>query len=347
MTKAMQTDGTPEGNVLAADPALAIVIIGRNEGERLRKSITSSLRSSHAAVYVDSGSTDGSVELAKSLGVEVVELDSSTPFTAARGRNTGFNYLNEKNFTFQFVQFVDGDDEMDKAWFRAGLDTLMENHDVGIVAGRKKECFPDKSVYNTLFDMEWDTAIGEVDEVSGTFMARADLFEQLGGFNETLIAGEDPELCFRVRQAGWKILRLADFMAWHDANMMQFAEWWRRAVRTGHAYAEGAVLHGKSTQRHNLKQTRSNWAWGLILPIIVVVLAVPTTGLSLLLLPSYLVLFYRVYKWRKSLGNSDRHAILYAGFTVLGKVPCAWGQILYWKNRWQGKVSTLIEYKAI
>ncbi len=326
--------------------SLAVVIIGRNEGERLRKSIVSSYQDNHLIVYVDSGSSDGSVELAESLGVDVVELDNSTPFTAARGRNAGFKHLREKESTFLFVQFVDGDDEMDEEWFRSGVDTLLESPAVAIVAGRKKECFPDKSIYNTLFEMEWDTATGDVSEVSGTCMVRADVFEQVGGFNESLIAGEDPELCVRVRQIGWKVLRLANFMSWHDANMMHFIEWWRRTVRTGHAYAEGATMHGKSVQKHNVRQCRSNWVWGLILPIFMAVLAAPTHGLSLLLLLGYVLLLYRVFKWRKSLGNSHRNAIIYAGFTVLGKFPCALGQILYWKNRLQGKVSTLIEYKA-
>ncbi len=342
----MQADKASKQSLPDTEYALAVVIIGRNEGERLRKSIVSSLHDNHHIVYVDSGSTDGSVELAKSLGVDVVELDNSTPFTAARGRNTGFKYLREKESTFQFVQFVDGDDEMDEEWFRSGVNTLLESPAVGIVAGRKKECSPDKSIYNTLFEMEWDTATGDVSEVSGTCMVRADVFEQVGGFNETLIAGEDPELCVRVRQAGWKVLRLAIFMGWHDANMMHFIEWWKRTVRTGHAYAEGAIMHGKSVQKHNVRECRSNWVWGLILPIIMVGLVVPTHGLSLLMLLGYVLLLYRVFNWRKSLGNSDRNAIIYAGFTVLGKLPCALGQILYWKNRWQGKVSSLIEYKA-
>jgi glycosyltransferase involved in cell wall biosynthesis len=90
---------------------VAVVIIGRNEGKRLKKSIVSSTADNREVVYVDSGSTDGSVELAKSLGVDVVELDPSTPFTAARGRNAGFRYLREKGMAFSFVQFVDGDDE--------------------------------------------------------------------------------------------------------------------------------------------------------------------------------------------------------------------------------------------
>ena len=325
---------------------LAVVVIGRNEGQRLKKSLISTLGDKRKLVYVDSGSTDGSVELAKSLGVDVVELDPAMPFTAARGRNAGFNYLKEKGVTFPYVQFVDGDDEIDGQWLAGGVKTLAENPDVGIVAGRKKECFPDNSVYNRLFEMEWDTEIGEVTEVSGTCMVRAKVFEQVGGFNETLIAGEDPELCLRVRQDGWKVIRLADFMGWHDANMMHFGEWWRRTVRTGHAYAEGVAMHGKSEFQHNVRQCRSNWFWGLILPLIIAGLAVPTQGLSLLLLVGYAVLILRVFRWRKSLKNSDKNAMIYATFAVLGKLPSALGQLLYWQNRWRGKVATLIEYKT-
>ena len=68
---------------------IAVVVIGRNEGERLRQCLMSIDKGVAGIVYVDSGSTDQSIALAESLGAQVVELDASIPFTAARARNVG------------------------------------------------------------------------------------------------------------------------------------------------------------------------------------------------------------------------------------------------------------------
>src|SRR5258708_15454703 len=65
-----------------------IVAIGRNEGERLKRCLRS-LPVSARAIYVDSGSTDGSEIWARDFGAEVVHLDLSSPFTAARARHAG------------------------------------------------------------------------------------------------------------------------------------------------------------------------------------------------------------------------------------------------------------------
>src|SRR5260370_33356312 len=88
-----------------------VVVIGRNEGERLRQCLRS-LSTSAVVVYVDSGSADGSAQWARSQGVEVVELDVGRPFTAARARNAGFTRLRELASDLLYVQFADGDCEL-------------------------------------------------------------------------------------------------------------------------------------------------------------------------------------------------------------------------------------------
>ena len=67
-------------------PLVSVVVIGRNEGERLKRCLASLATDSTCIVYVDSGSSDGSVDHARKSGVDVVELDLSIPFTAARAR---------------------------------------------------------------------------------------------------------------------------------------------------------------------------------------------------------------------------------------------------------------------
>ena len=325
---------------------MGIVIIGRNEGERLRKCLQS-VRDCGPMVYVDSGSSDGSVEAARSLGAEALVLDTSVPFSAARARNEGFARLMELWPDVEFVQFVDGDCEIVPQWPAAAVAALSGAPDVAAVCGRLRERFPDATVYNRLCDMEWTVSPGEVDSCGGIAMYRTDAFAKAGGFDARVIAGEEPELCVRLRRAGHRILRLADEMGWHDAAMTRFSQWWRRAVRSGHAYAQGAHMHGRSPQRHWVREVRSNWLWGLWIPAAMLAAAWPTFGISLILLAmGYAALGLKVVHYRRRTHHDPAsHAAMYALFVVLGKFAAVQGQLKFHINRLRGRQTGIIEYK--
>ena len=227
------------------------VAIGRNEGLRLRRCI-GSLSSADAIVYVNSGSTDDSVLWARSVGVEVVELSPAMPFTAARARNAGFKRLLELRPSLSFIQFIDGDCELNAGWPTIATSHLSANSSVGAVFGRRRERSPERSIYNWICDREWEGPAGNAQACGGDAMMRAAAFEAAGGFNPTLIAGEEPELCFRMRALGWKIWRLDYEMTLHDASITQFKQWWKRMMRSGYAVAEGAYLHGASTEHYRV-----------------------------------------------------------------------------------------------
>ena len=55
-------------------------------------------------------------------------------------------------------------------------------------------------------------------------------------------------------------------MTVHDAAMKRLSQWWKRSMRTGYTYAEGAHLHGAPPERHKVSEARSAWLWGLCLP---------------------------------------------------------------------------------
>ncbi|MDJ0677168.1 MAG: glycosyltransferase [Calothrix sp. MO_167.B42] len=325
---------------------VGLVIIGRNEGQRLYQCLLSTIGKVSHVVYVDSGSTDDSVEMAKSLGVEVIELDLSTPFTAARARNEGFAHLLLVDEQIKFVQFMDGDCEVVEGWLEYAQKELEAQSQVALVCGRRHERLPEESIYNQLCDMEWDTPIGETKVCGGDFMIRTEAFKQVGGFNPTLIAGEEPELCVRLRQQDWKILRLDVDMSLHDAQMKSFNQWWKRNLRAGYAYAEGAWLHGKSSARHCVKETRSIWFWGLFLPLLVLGTVWLTKALSLLLLVGYPLLTYRIYRYFQQRGYRSKEAALYALFCILGKFPQLQGQISFHLGILVGRPRKLIEYKS-
>jgi GT2 family glycosyltransferase len=323
---------------------VGLVVIGRNEGDRLRQCLLSVMGKVAHIVYVDSGSTDGSIELARSLGVDVVELDLSTPFTAARARNAGFAHLLQKEAQIEFVQFVDGDCEVVEGWLDTALAQLEAQSNVAVVCGRRRERFPEQSFYNRLCDMEWDTPIGEATACGGDSMMRVEAFQQVGGFNPALIAGEEPELCVRLRQKEWKILRIDAEMTLHDAQMLHFSQWWKRALRAGHAYAEGAWMHGRGTG-HWRRASWSIWFWGFYLPLLALGLAWPSHGLTLLLLVGYPVLASRIFFKQRRQNICTQHAALYALSCVVGKFAQIGGTLGFLRTRLLGTKSTLIEYK--
>jgi glycosyltransferase involved in cell wall biosynthesis len=321
--------------------SIGVVGIGRNEGKRLQQCLLSAIGEGRTVVYVDSGSTDGSVVLAKSLGVYVVELDLSIPFTAARARNVGFEYLLTVQPDIEFVQFVDGDCLIVEGWFERAVNELVANPDVVVVCGRRREQFPHNSVYNLLCDIEWNTPVGEAKACGGDAMMRVGALKKVGGYNPTLIAGEEPELCVRLRRQGGKILRIDAEMTLHDVQMTRFGQWWKRSIRNGHAYAEGAWLHGHSPERHWVKESRRIWFWGLLMPGLAIASAIPTKGLSIILL------VYRVYRFVHQRGYKSQDAFAYALFCVLDKFPQLQGQIKFHISRLLKQQSTIVEYKVV
>ncbi|UCD75126.1 MAG: glycosyltransferase [Phycisphaerales bacterium] len=336
-------DGGMNGNALQN---VSVVAIGRNEGDRLRRCLESVTGRVAAVVYVDSGSTDGSVALARRFGAEIVELDPSTPFTAARARNAGVARILECHDDVEFVQVVDGDCQIVDGWLEAALEEMRNRPDAAIVCGCRRELHPEASPFNRLCDMEWNTPIGDTAACGGDALIRVKAFNEVGGYEESLIAGEEPEMCLRLRREDWRILRIDHDMTLHDARMTSFGQWWRRTVRCGHAYAEGRAMHGKAAERFRVDEVRSIIDWALLIPLVALVTAWITWGFSLAVVALYPMLWWRVRRDRIATGDPPGHAGLYASSCVIGKFPQLVGVAQYWLNRQMGRRSRLIEYKA-
>ena len=220
------------------------------------------------------------------------------------------------------------------------------------MSGRRREREPQASIYNRLCDMEWDTPIGPCRSCHGDAMMRRIAFEAAGMFDETMIAGEEPELCVRLRAKGWTLERIDAEMTLHDAAMTRLGQWWKRMVRAGHAYAEGADKHGAPPEYHNVRQVRSALLWGIGFPLVTIAFVpVAVTNPYLWIFVVLNICFYfdlirRVYSFRRSRNDSQRDARLYSVFTVLGKVPLSLGVLKYYLNKLLGRRSRLIEYKS-
>lgn len=324
--------------------AVDAVAIGRNEGARLAACLASLQRAGVRRIYyVDSGSTDGSVLAAEAAGAQVIALDMSQPFTAARARNAGLAAIaGAAGGHPEFVHFIDGDCVLQPDWLARAHEFMAGRPEFVVCCGRRRERFPQASVYNRLCDVEWDTPPGEALACGGDALMRYLPLRAAGGYRDDLIAGEEPELCLRLRRAGGRIWRLDAEMTLHDAAMVRFGQWWRRTRRAGHAFAEGAALHGGAPDFHWVRETRRALVWGGALPVLIVAAAIISPALAVLLALAYPAQILRLAARR---GLSRRLSWEIATFTVLGKFAEAQGVMTYFLNRARGRRGGLIEYK--
>ena len=315
----------------------ALVVIGRNEGSRLSECLAS-IDPDLPRVYVDSGSTDDSVSRARKSGAPVLELHPGAPFTAARARAEGFDFLIQRHANLEFVQFIDGDCCLHKGWLEDALQAMSCNPQLGAVCGRRSESYPEASFYNALFDKEWDTPVGKADSTGGDSLVRVSAYREAGGFRPDLTAGEEPEFSFRLRQAGWQIERLDSAMTMHDADVHRFEQWWQRAKRSGYGYFQAfhATRNGYQAPLYRRELIRAiSWAVGV--PLFSVILAIMVHPALLLLTPGIWGL-----QWvRLALRHGARHAAL----LLVGKAAESIGAFKAWRDTILKIRANAIRYK--
>lgn len=332
-----------------AEPSLSVVIIGRNEGPRLERCLASVQAMSYAGpteiIYVDSASTDGSPARAAEHGARVVELKSDA-LTAARARNAGWQIA-----TAPFILFLDGDTILDPDFVTKAL-AEFEDSKIMVVCGHRREIHPEASVYNRVCDLDWVYAVGVTDFCGGDAVIRRTALEQTGGYSPELIAGEEPDLCRRIRAHGGVVLRLDIPMTGHDLAMTSFTQYWRRSLRTGHAYAEIAALYKTSgdpfwtaAARHNVKQAviymvapTACFVGALLFHSWLLALA-PLVGAALLVVRTAI-------KYRHKPAGAGT-LLLFGIHSHLQSIPVFIGQSRFWMNSLRNRRSSLIEYKKI
>jgi GT2 family glycosyltransferase len=324
---------------------VGVVVIGRNEGARLQVCLDSLQGSVASLVYADSASTDGSPERVRARGLEVVELERSRPLNAARGRNAGLARLLELWPELEYVFFVDGDCRVVPDFLASARTALARDPSLGAVCGRRRELAPEASIYNRAVDCEWNTPVGPTESFGGDVLVRVRALRATGGYEETLNQGEDPEFAYRMRRAGFGILRLDADMTLHDVALLRLSAWRRRHQRGGYAFAHAALLHWRESGRHNQRALASILAWGLGMPLLVLATLWPTRGLSLAGLALYGFLWSRIRAHRLQRGDAPGPAARYAVLIALGKLDEAVGALrCFWALATRRETLTL-EYR--
>jgi glycosyltransferase involved in cell wall biosynthesis len=328
---------------------LSIVVIGRNEGDRLAvcfESIRKARKMPRLAelVYVDSHSADGSPALAASYGATVIKLGTGK-LTAARARNAGWQVA-----TAPLILFLDGDTILDPDFICRALPQFADES-VAVIWGHRRELRPEASIYNRVLDLDWIAHPGDSDFCGGDSLMRREVLERTSGFNPELIAGEEPDLCRRIRGMGGRIVHVDIPMTGHDLAIHHMSQYWRRAVRTGHAYAEIATRYRDSGDPLWTRESHKNLFQGSLYILVALALCVAAT-----LLHSWIPVLLGVIggaalslrtaiasRWK---GAPQSTLLLFGIHSHLQHVPILLGQLDYFWRRWRGHSRMLIEYKA-
>ncbi len=328
---------------------VGFVLIGRNEGERLVRALDSVRGSGRPVVYVDSASTDDSCEQARRRGAIVVDLDMSIPFSAARARNAGWRALLEAHPDVDRVQFIDGDCEVLPGWVEAASETLDADPSVVAVCGWRRERYPERSAFNRVCDVEWTSGpVGDVDCFGGDVMIRASALVATGGYDPSVIAAEDDELGVRLKRAtGGRLVRIDRDSTLHDAAMYRVGQWWQRAKRCGHGYAQVNHLHGAPPERYFATHLRRTLLWGVAAPAAAAALSVPTLGASLALFARYPAVAARTAARTRADGYPWGHAVAWGVSCAMAPIPEALGALKFHVDRVLDRRPEIIEYKDI
>jgi cellulose synthase/poly-beta-1,6-N-acetylglucosamine synthase-like glycosyltransferase len=323
-------------------PLVSVIVIGRNEGERLSQCLRSIRemdfpRHQLEIIYVDSHSSDDSVSRAREQQVRTVALSPGPP-TAARGRNEGTQLA-----TGQFLIFLDGETLVAPQFLTHALAYLEEHPDVAVYCGHRRELNPQQSIYTRVFDLDWRFHSGESDYCGGDAVIRKSVFDEVGGFRPEVICSEDAELCTRIRAAGYTIWHADELMTQHDMAITRFTAYWRRCYRGGHGYAEIADRsRGMLFRRESIKNHLQAGMYSL-LPIALVGLF-GWRGLYVTLMGASLIVVFSAWRnrWRNA---SLMTTLLYAVHVHFCQLPIWLGQLAYLRGRRGQTARQIIEYK--
>lgn len=329
-------------------PSLSVVIIGRNEGTRLVRCLESVKAMNFPGeeveiVYVDSASTDDSPEVATRFGAKVISVKPERP-TAALGRNAGWRAAKAP-----LVLFLDGDTILEPDFIKKALNEFV-NPFTAVVFGHRREIYPNSSIYNRVLDLDWISPVGNAQYCGGDALMRREVLEKVNGYNENLIAGEEPEMCSRMRMEGFLISHIDAPMTKHDLAIKHFSQYWRRATRTGYAYAEISQRLRQTEIPLWKEDVRRNMTRTLILSFLI--FASFTGSLlffSIIPFIAFLIFFLfmslrSAYKMRWK--TNDLYTLLLYGFhSQLQHFPIFVGQLQFYRDKNTANRRGLIEYK--
>ena len=211
-------------------PSVTVIVPVRNGAQYIRSCLDTIAADPYPAhlrtvLVADNGSTDDSAVLAASLGAQVVSV-AGVPVSELRNRAAA-------TASTDLLAFVDVDHEMARGWMRAAVGTLGDSTVGAVGAPYRSPEHP--SWVQTMYDSMRSHPRASVETRwlgAGNLVIRRTLFEQVGGFDSTLEACEDVDLCRRVRGTGARLIANPAMVSVHKGDprtlsALFFGELWR------------------------------------------------------------------------------------------------------------------------
>lgn len=201
-----------------ARPRVSVIVPARNAGADLRGLLDALSRQTLAherfeVVIGDDGSTDGSTEgLATDDGWVRVAPGPPRNSYAARNRAVAASCA-------PVLAFCDADCRPEPDWLEAGLAALK---DAGVVAGLVRFLAPERLTVWTLLDVDMfldqERSVQANAAVTANLFLRRELFDSVGGFDDSLPEHGDYDLAARTVEAGARLVYAGAPVVWHPTR---------------------------------------------------------------------------------------------------------------------------------
>lgn len=313
-------------------PLVSIVLIGLNV-ERFLPDCLGSVRDANwphdllERLYVDSGSTDRSLEIvSREPGWQVLTLGDPNP-SVAKGRNLGISTANGK-----YVQLLDADMLLDEGWLMRATAILERDPRIAAAFGRTRERFPRRNLYHGLRDSIWSMhPLGFSDRLPGACLLRRDAVRTCGLHLTRLRGFEDVELSQRLRRSGYVLMGVPETMCLHDSNMSSFGQYWRSNVRGGQGNYD--ILRSTSglDQLRFWRELRRSAIWPVVLALSILVGGLAGRWwIPCVVAAGFALALGREYRRGRQRGGSMRAGFCWMLHWVLSKIPYCAGFVDAW-----------------
>lgn len=222
---------------------LSILIKALNEEAHIGACLDTALREAQAVggevILVDSLSTDRTLEIAKNYPVRIVQFERITDRGCGAAVQLGYQYARG-----EFIYVLDGDMMLEPGFITGALQLLDAQTDLAAVGGKLLDTHS-TTAYDTQRIRLASQLIEatEVNELGGGGLYRRSAIESVGYIaHRGLPAYEEAELGFRLRCAGWRLLRQPEVAVRHTGHAETNWKMLQRLWRNGRAQANGMFL---------------------------------------------------------------------------------------------------------
>jgi len=319
-------------------PCVSIIIIGKNEESNLGNCFRSVLEMDYPAdrfevIYVDTGSTDRSLEIARKSNVRAVEEHAQFP-SPGLARNRGI-----QEAQYDIIHFIDGDMTIDSGYLRKAV-SFLDTDRIACVIGNVSERRSDRSFLARVLNYPWSirrSGFVEAPGAGGTFLKG--VLQMINGYNPLILKGQETELGYRIRQKGYRIYKIEHTMGVHHYGINNLCDLAKRSYLMGISYGMILTMPREQSYADLFWRARNMLAQGIIFLVLVLILVITGKPLFLLFLPVVTVLYVLLRYWKDVFRRKDWYGYAYYMLMHLNKPVVFFGIISFFLRRFAGVFS--------